>query len=244
MPKISLVTGATRGLGYTLAEFLAAKGDTLILTARNQEALEQAASTLRSDNNQIITLAGDVNDERFRQDLKEQVEAFGQLDYLVNNASSLGPSPQPELKDYPLERLRQVYETNLFAPLALSQDLFPVLKQSKGLIINISSDAAVGGYKGWGGYGSSKAALDLVSATLANELKKDGVSVVTVDPGDMRTQMHQKAFPDEDISDRPLPNVTLPFWAWLLNQNQESISGQRFQAQADTWLIEKEMVSL
>lgn len=244
MTKVAIITGASRGLGYTLASFLAAKGDTLVLTGRNEVALEQAATKLRGNNNRIITVPGDIRDEQFRQTLKQTAQKIGHLDYLINNASSLGPSPQPQLKDYPLESLRQVFETNVFAPLALSQNVLPLLKQSNGLIINISSDAAIGAYEGWGGYGSSKAALDLVSATLANELEKDNVAVVSVDPGDMRTEMHQEAFPNQDISDRPLPEVTLPFWAWLLNQNLKSISGQRFQAQADTWLVEKETVSL
>ena len=114
----------------------------------------------------------------------------------------------------------------------------PLLKRSGGLVVNISSDAAIGGYEGWGGYGASKAALDLASLTLANELREDGVGVVSVDPGDMRTQMHQAAFPGEDISDRPLPESTLPFWAWLLNQDVLSISGSRYQAQSERWEVE------
>jgi NAD(P)-dependent dehydrogenase (short-subunit alcohol dehydrogenase family) len=149
----------------------------------------------------------------------------------------LGPSPQPALLDYPLLTLRQVFETNVFAPLALIQQAAPLLQAQRGMVINISSDAAVGGYEGWGGYGASKAALDLITLTLANELRSAGISVVAVDPGDMRTEMHQAAFPGEDISDRPLPEVTIPFWAWLLGQDPASVSGRRFQAQAETWLV-------
>jgi NAD(P)-dependent dehydrogenase (short-subunit alcohol dehydrogenase family) len=121
--------------------------------------------------------------------------------------------------------------------LGLAQEALPLLRQRAGLIVNISSDAARGGYEGWGAYGATKAALDLVSLTLANELRPAGVSVVAVDPGDMRTQMHQAAFPGEDISDRPLPDVTLPFWAWLLGQPPGSVSGRRYEAQADHWEV-------
>ena len=121
--------------------------------------------------------------------------------------------------------------------MGLVQATLPLLRKSGGLVINISSDAASGGYSGWGAYGASKAALDLVSLTLAGELRDDGVAVVSVDPGDMRTQMHQDAFPGEDISDRPLPEVTLPFWAWLLGQPRTLVTGRRFQAQADRWEV-------
>jgi NAD(P)-dependent dehydrogenase (short-subunit alcohol dehydrogenase family) len=163
------------------------------------------------------------------------VAARGRLDLLVNNASALGPLPMPALSDYPLDALREVLEVNTIAPLALAQALRPWLVKAGGLIVNVTSDAAVGGYEGWGGYGASKAALELLSLTLANELRDAGVYAVVVDPGDMRTQMHQDAFPGEDISDRPLPEVTLPFWAWLLGQAPGAISGRRFQAQAERW---------
>lgn len=141
----------------------------------------------------------------------------------------------PDLAGYPLESLRQVFETNTIAPLALVQLLRPYLAKRGGLIINISSDAANGGYEGWGGYGASKAALDLLSLTLANELAPEHIAVVSVDPGDMRTDMQQAAFPGEDISDRPQPDITLPFWAWLLGQEPGAVNGKRFQAQADLW---------
>ena len=118
------------------------------------------------------------------------------------------------------------------------QAVLPYLKSSKGLVVNISSDAAIGAYETWGAYGSSKAALDLISLTLANELRSDKIAVVSVDPGDMRTDMHQNAFPGQDISDRPLPEVTLPFWAWLFGQDRLAITGQRFQAQSELWEVE------
>lgn len=156
---------------------------------------------------------------------------------MVNNASELGTSPLPSLIDYPLEDLETVYRTNVVAPLGLIQAFRFSLQQKRGLVVNISSDAAIAGYPGWGGYGASKAALDLVSLTLAHELKDHGIAVVSVDPGDLRTGMHQAAFPGQDISDRPLPDVTLPFWAWLLHQPKESVSGQRFRAQGERWEI-------
>ena len=235
--RVSLITGASRGLGKTLAHFLAAQGHDLILTARGTAALHNIAAELTHFGGQVIVLPGDVADAAHRQRLAEAVHTLGRLDLLVNNASWLGPSPQPVLVDYALETLEQVLAVNLLAPLGLIQATLPWLQAAQGLVINISSDAAVGGYAGWGGYGASKAALDLMSRTLAGELQSSGIAVVSVDPGDMRTQMHQAAFPDEDISDRPLPEATLPFWAWLLGQKPMILSGERFQAQAERWLV-------
>ena len=230
MSRVALVTGSSRGLGFTLADFLAAQGYDLVLTARDQEVLEKSTTEIRETaRGQVIALAGDVSEAEHRSALIARVEELGGLDLLVNNASDLGPSPLRVLKDYPLGRLERLYRTNVFAPLELIQRALPLLQASGGLVVNISSDAAVGGYESWGGYGSSKAALDLLSATLANE----GVNAVSVDPGDMRTEMHQAAFPGEDISDRPLPEVTLPFWAWLLEQDPKEVSGGRFQAQGE-----------
>jgi len=235
---VALITGASRGLGAVLAAFLAGKGYDLIITARGQQALNSAADKARIHNGKVLPIAGDISDAAHRQQLGEAVRSLGRLDLLVNNASDLGPSPLPALADYPLDALNYVFTINVFSPLALIQVTLPHLKSSHGLIINISSDAALGGYEGWGGYGASKAALDLLSLTLANELEDDGVAVVSVDPGDMRTDMHQLAFPDEDISDRPLPDVTLPFWGWLLGQDHQAISGRRFKAQAETWEVQ------
>ena len=237
MQHTALITGASRGLGRTLAEFLAARGWNLILTARGASDLRTVADELSHFSGDILALPGDVSDAAHRRQMIGAVRDRGGLDLLINNASLLGPSPQPLLADYPLETLEQVYTVNVFAPLALAQEALPLLRNSRGLVVNVSSDAAVGGYAGWGGYGSSKAALDLLSRTLAEELRGDEVAVVVVDPGDLRTQMHQEAFPGEDISDRPLPEVTLPFWAWLLGQETASISGQRFRAQGEQWLV-------
>lgn len=236
--QTALITGASRGLGKTLAQFLAAQGTDLILTARGSEALDAAARELARFGGRTIAVAGDVADASHRRALAQAAEELGGLDLLVNNASILGPSPLPALTEVSLESLEQVLEVNFLAPLGLVQLTLPLLQRRRGLVVNISSDAAVGGYPGWGGYGAGKAALDLASLTLAHELAAHGVAVVSVDPGDLRTQMHQDAFPGEDISDRPLPDVTLPFWAWLLGQDHAAINGRRFRAQADVWVSE------
>lgn len=237
MNKVALITGASRGLGHSLAHFLAGQGMNLIISARGEAALQSVQSELAAMGTDVQAIVGDVSSADHRQRLLHAAHSVGRLDLLINNASILGPSPQPNLAKYPLETFEQVLDVNLLAPIGLIQQTLPLLQASSGLIINISSDAAVGGYEGWGGYGASKAALDLVSLTLANELQESGVSVISVDPGDMRTEMHQLAFPGEDISDRPLPDVTIPFWAWLLGQSPQAVNGQRFQAQAQQWVV-------
>ncbi|MCH8185758.1 MAG: SDR family oxidoreductase [Chloroflexi bacterium] len=235
MRRVALITGASRGLGATLAEFLARQGYALVTTARGREPLERAAQAIEGHGGEVVAIAGDVTDDEHRRRLVAAAASLGGLDLLVNNASTLGAAPLPGLADYPLDDLEQVFAVNVLAPLALTQLALPLLTAHRGLIVNLSSDAAVGGYPGWGGYGASKAALDLITLTLADELR--GVGVVAVDPGDMRTEMHQLAFPGEDISDRPLPDVTLPFWAWLLGQDPMAVSGQRFRAQGETWEV-------
>jgi NAD(P)-dependent dehydrogenase (short-subunit alcohol dehydrogenase family) len=235
--RVALVTGASRGLGETLARLLSAERYELILTARGSIELERAAACLRSEGGRVTAIPGDIADPVHRARLVRAVGDRGRLDLLVNNASELGPTPLPELARYPLSELRHVLEVNLLSPIALVQALLPWLESSSGRVVNISSDAALGGYPGWGGYGASKAALDLISHTLGEELRGRHVSVVSVDPGDLRTAMHQAAYPGEDISDRPLPEVTLPFWAWLLHQEPSAVSGRRFRAQADRWEV-------
>ena len=237
MNRIALITGASRGLGKTLAGFLAAQGADLVITARGETDLRATARELEELGSAVIAIPGDITDEGHRLALAHAVESLGGLDLLINNASTLGTTPLPALVDYPLDMLATSLEVNVIGPLALLQAVLPSLIQRRGLVVNISSDAAVGGYPGWGAYGATKAALDLMSATLANELRKHGIGVVSVDPGDMRTRMYQDAFPDEDISDRPLPLVTLPFWGWLLGQSPLTVSGRRFQAQGEEWLV-------
>jgi NAD(P)-dependent dehydrogenase (short-subunit alcohol dehydrogenase family) len=210
--RTAIITGASRGLGLALARTLAGEGWTLIIDARGKEALESARAELSRDT-RVIAIPGDVADPEHREDLAEAAREAGGVDALVNNASVLGPSPQPELLDYPLDVFEQVYRNNVVAPLALIQALHSELKP-QARIINVTSDAAVEPYEGWGGYGSSKAALEQLSNILAAE--NPGLRVYRVDPGDMRTQMHQQAFPDEDISDRPLPEESVPGFIELL----------------------------
>ena len=234
-PPVALITGGSAGLGLALAGFLAAQGYDLILTGRDAHRLNAAIADLQERGRRLQGIPGDVADPVHRRALAEAVATRGRLDLLVNNASSLGPLPMPELAGYPLDGLREVLEINTIAPLALVQELRPWLAAGRGLVVNLTSDAARGGYAGWGGYGASKAALELLSLTLAEELGEAGVYTVIVDPGDMRTRMHQDAFPGEDISDRPLPDETLPFWGWLLGQEPATLNGRRLQAQAEQW---------
>src|SRR5436309_1575063 len=202
----ALITGASRGLCLALTRQLAQEGWNLIIDARGAEALETARTELAA-HTRVIAIAGDVTDPAHRPALAEAARNLGGLDALITNASMLGPSPQPSLVEYPLDVLERVYRTNVIAPLALIQALQHQLKEGV-CVINITSDAGVEAYEGWGGYGSSKAALEQLSHILAAE--KPSWRVYWVDPGDMRTQMHQEAFPGEDISDRPLPEVSVP----------------------------------
>lgn len=185
----------------------------------------------------VHAIVGDVADRDFgRRLVEEALQRFGRVDVLVNNASLLGPSPLPPLRDYPLDQLEQVFAANVVGPLNLVQWVLPsMLDRGLGLIVNISSDAAVGGYPGWGGYGASKAALDLITHTLANELAGTGVSAIAIDPGDMRTQMHQAAFPGEDISDRPLPEEVVPGILQIIDGEYARANGSpkswRYEAQ-------------
>jgi len=238
MDRTALITGGSRGLGRTVAGFLAAQGYGLIITARGDEELAAAERELRRHGGRVTALAGDVADPAHRRRLAEaarSVGGMGRLDLLFNNASTLGATPLPPLAGYPLDVLEEAFRVNVAAPIALVREVLPLLTASGGLVVNISSDAARGGYPGWGGYGLTKAALDLASATLANELP--GIGVVAVDPGDLHTRMHRDAFPGEDISDRPLPEVTLPFWAWLFGQPRAAVTGRRYRAQDDRWEV-------
>jgi NAD(P)-dependent dehydrogenase (short-subunit alcohol dehydrogenase family) len=215
MSATALITGASRGLGLALAKALAEKHWNLIIDARGQEALEDVLRQLSTYTN-VVAISGDVRDEAHLQKLVDAARSFGGLDVLVNNASILGPSPQPTLANYPLDVLEQVYKVNVFGPLRLTQLALPVL-QPNASIINISSDAGVEGYPGWGGYGSSKAALEQLSKVFAAEHPE--LKVYWVDPGDMNTTLHQEAFPGEDISDRPLPETSVPGLLHLIENN-------------------------
>ncbi len=204
--KNALITGASRGLGQALARELARRGWGLIIDGRGKAVLEKVRVELASST-QVIAIPGSVTAESHRRRLTQAAQQLGGLDAVVNNASYLGPSPQPALLDYPLDVLEEVYRTNVIAPLAVIQAVRPSLKAG-ACILNITSDAGVEAYGGWGGYGSSKAALEHLSAILAEE--NPGLRVYWVDPGDMRTQLQQEAFPDDDISDRAMPEESVP----------------------------------
>ncbi len=211
-PKTALITGASRGLGLALARQLAHDGWHLILNARGAAALQSVHDELAALTC-VTAIAGDVTDPAHRRALAVAASAEGGVDALINNAGILGPSPQPELLAYPLAVLADVYRNNVLGPLGIIQTLRPHLKKEV-IIINVTSDAAAEPYPGWGGYGSSKAALEQLSAILAEE--NPDWHVYWVDPGDMQTQMHQDAFPGEDISDRPLPETSVPGFITLL----------------------------
>jgi NAD(P)-dependent dehydrogenase (short-subunit alcohol dehydrogenase family) len=216
---VALITGASAGLGLALAHGLAGRGWTLVIDARGAEALKDAADALASHTD-VIRLAGDITDPEHRADLVDAVTELGRLDLLVNNASYLGPSPLQALSSADLDELRRVYEVDVLAPIALTQALLPSLTAASGVLLNISSDAAVEAYETWGGYGSAKAALDHATRVLAAE--HPALSVYAVDPGDLRTAMHQAAFPGEDISDRPEPATVVPAFLQLLDSRPES----------------------
>ena len=215
---VAIVTGASRGFGRALTAALLDRGWAVVGDARRASELKTTARELNST--QLIALPGDVTDPSHRDALVGAATNAGPLRLLVNNASRLGPSPQPALSDYPARELSAVYQTNLFAPLALIQAGLPALTDNAGVIVNLTSDAAVEPYPGWGGYGSSKAALDQLSAVLAAEAST--VPVYAFDPGDMRTEMHQAAFPDEDISDRAEPESVVPALLRLLDTRPAS----------------------
>jgi len=216
----ALVTGASAGLGRALAQGLAGLGWQLIIDARSPDRLDLAARQL-GELTSVAAVVGDVTDPAHRDRLSTAVsERGGHLDLLVNNASTLGPSPLPALATLDPEDLRRILATNVEAPLALAQQLLPALARSRGTLLNISSDAAVEHYPGWGGYAAAKAALDHLTLTLAAENAE--IAAYAVDPGDMRTEMHQLAFPGEDISDRPEPETVVPALLALLAQRPHS----------------------
>ena len=215
-----MVTGASRGLGRALAAGLAREGYDLIIDARDAAALRAAADGLRAAGGQVTAVPGDVTDPAHRAGLQRAAELAGRLDLLVNNAGTLGASPLPAMADYPVDELRAAFEANVIAPVALTQLLLPLLRVSGGAVLNITSDAAVEAYAGWGGYGAAKAALEQACNVLAAE--EAAVRVWWVDPGDLRTRMHQEAYPGEDISDRPVPEAVTPGFLRLIAERMPS----------------------
>jgi len=223
--RVAVVTGGSRGLGLALTSALVTDGWTVVVDGRDPDDLAAAIAGIPGPG-EAVPVPGDVSDPAHRGRIRDRVAALGRLDVLVNNASVLGPSPQPALVDYPLDVLRTVYEVNVVAPLALVQTLAPLLTDGAA-VVNITSDAAVEGYEGWGGYGSSKAALEQLSQILAAEHPQ--WRVYWVDPGDMNTRMHQEAFPGEDISDRPDPETSVPGVVALITG---SLPSGRYQARS------------
>jgi NAD(P)-dependent dehydrogenase (short-subunit alcohol dehydrogenase family) len=220
---VALITGGSRGLGKAFAFQLVREGWDVVIDARDAASLDAAAissAAAAAPGAQVHSIAGDIADPQHRTALVSACWSLGGLDVLVNNASVLGPSPQPELSEYPLDVLEHVYRVNVVAPLGLIQEALPLITTAGGAIVNVTSDAAVEGYEGWGGYGSSKAALEQLSRVLAAE--QPDVRVYWFDPGDMCTQMHQEAFPGEDISDRPSPESVVPALHRLLQDRPPS----------------------
>lgn len=201
----AIITGASRGLGLALARTLTTEGWRVVADARTAADLAAAADSLGPG---AVAVPGDLTDPAHRADLVAAATGLGPLDLLVHNAGILGPSPLPPVADLPVDAVRELYEVNVLAPLALTQAALPALRAAGGVLVTVTSDAAVEPYEGWGGYGSAKAALERLTAGLAAE--EPHLTVWTVDPGDLRTRMHQEAFPGEDISDRPLPETVAP----------------------------------
>ncbi|MCI0777309.1 MAG: SDR family oxidoreductase [Chloroflexi bacterium] len=225
--NVALITGASRGLGFEIAKAYAQRGAELVIAARDGQRLAAAATELAKETD-VVALALDVSQDAERL-VRAGIDRFGRVDVLVNNASELGPSPMPALESYPWQELERVFRVNVLAPLHLTQLVLPGMKErGGGVIINVSSDAGVEAYPGWGGYGSSKAALEHLSRTLAVELDGTGVRVYAVDPGDMNTEMHQLAEPGVDLSDLPGPAASAPAFVQLVEDQPAS---GRFQAQ-------------
>ena len=229
--RVALITGASRGLGREVARLFAQRGYRLVLTARGAAALEEAATEL-GQLTEVVALPGDVADRGHAERLvRLGLARFGRIDVLVNNASALGPSPMPALEAYPPDALADVLQVNVVAPLHLIQLVLPGMRaRGAGGIVNVTSDAAVEAYPGWGGYGTSKAALEHLSRVLAAELDGSGIRVYVVDPGDMDTQMHREAEPGVDLSHLPAPEVSAPAFVRLVED--EAAAFGRYQAQA------------
>jgi NAD(P)-dependent dehydrogenase (short-subunit alcohol dehydrogenase family) len=222
--SVAIVTGASRGLGQALAEGLARAGWSLVVDGRDPVALQVASDRLApllTGSNTVRAVAGDITDATHRRALVDAATALGGLDLLINNAGTLGASPLPSLADYPLDELRVALEINVVAPLGVTQEALPLLLAApRPRVLMVTSDAAAEAYEGWGGYGAGKAALEHLAAVLAVQFPT--LSVWSVDPGDLRTAMHQAAYPGEDISDRPEPDSVVPSFLDLIDSDRPS----------------------
>ena len=225
--RVALITGASKGLGREIARRYAAAGAALVLVARGEAALRDVAEDLAGYTD-VLAVAADVSEDA-EGIAQAALDRFGQVDVLVNCASEIGPSPMPALESYPWDALLHVLKVNVVAPLHLIQLVLPQMKaRADGVIINVTSDAGVVAYAGWGGYGASKAALEHVSRILAAELEGSGVRVYVVDPGDMDTEMHRLAEPGVDLSHLPGPELPAPAFVWLVEH--ETAPFGRFEA--------------
>ncbi len=231
--KVILITGGSRGLGKALAKAFAAEGAKVVIAARHADTLESARHAIEASAGTVLAIAADMTQP---QDITRVVDAaierFGRIDVLINNAGTLGPAPRPSLLQTDPNALLETFRINTVGPLRVTQAVLPhMLRQGGGLVINVTSDAARGAYPGWGAYGASKAALELIGLTWAAELEGSGVRVVNVDPGDLQTDMQRAAFPGEDIGDRALPESAAPAFVWLASEAGSHVTGQRIQAQ-------------
>jgi NAD(P)-dependent dehydrogenase (short-subunit alcohol dehydrogenase family) len=229
---VVLITGSSKGLGRALAHAYADAGASLVINARGAAALEATRNELVAKRANVLALPADATRSGDIARLVETALAhFGRIDVLVNNAGILGPSPRPNLADFAEADLAEVFRANVIGPVLVTQAVLPhMLARKSGLIINVTSDAAQIGYPGWGGYGAAKAALELITKSWAAELEGTGVRVNAVNPGDLRTEMHQLAFPGEDISDRLDPFTVTDLFVWLATDAAASVTGQRFDA--------------
>ncbi|MDQ2818315.1 MAG: SDR family oxidoreductase [Candidatus Eremiobacteraeota bacterium] len=224
----AVITGASEGLGLAVASVLARRGMNLVVAARHAGNLEAAAATL-SSHCEVVAVAADVSEDA-EGIVNAGLKRFGRIDILINNASELGPSPLPSLEQLPWRAMQRILAVNVLAPLHLMQLVLPSMKARRhGIIVNVTSDAALNAYPGWGGYGASKAALEHMSATLTAELEDGGIRVLVVDPGDMDTRMHRAAEPGVDLSSLPRPEAVALALLGLLDD--ESILSGRYQAQ-------------
>jgi NAD(P)-dependent dehydrogenase (short-subunit alcohol dehydrogenase family) len=235
--RVAVVTGASTGLGETLAGFLVERGWAVVITARTAADLTAVAERLRAAGGEVVDVAGDVGDAAHRETVVAAAAGLGGLDLLVNNASQLGVSPIRPLLEHPLPVFEQVLRTNVVGPVALTKAALPLLTEGGGTVVNLSSEAAVDVFPCAGIYGASKAALDQASRIIAVELAGSGVGVTFVDPGGIRTRGYAEAEPDFDLSDVPYPEVTLPFWEWLLERTPDEVNGQRYLAQGTGWSV-------